>query len=323
MTAVVVEREESTVTIEIQVKLSRSMLDTEEAIQQALNEAGTLATTEALKQFDTAGSPIQFGDTRWTSKGQEPKTYQTPYGETVVERHVYQTCQGDATFCPLERDARIILTSTPRFAMQVSSKQADRAGGRVVEDLAQNHGRHVTLCLVQELSAAVAAVVQAKEESWHYATPKLDKPAATIGIGVDGTCAFMAEQGNRQVMVGTISLYDKEGDRQHPLYIAATPEHGKATFQQRMSREIDHVQQLYPQAKLTGVADGSADNWTYLGQYTKDQCIDFHHATGYLGRAARATHRLFSKREEWLDKRCHELKHEKGAAQKIRYEFTV
>jgi hypothetical protein len=60
MAAVVVEREEQTVTIQIQVKLSRSMLDTEEAIQQALNEAGTLATTEALKQFDTDGSPLQI-----------------------------------------------------------------------------------------------------------------------------------------------------------------------------------------------------------------------------------------------------------------------
>ena len=323
MAAVVVEREENTVTIQIQVKLSRSMLDTEEVIQQALNEAGTLATTEALKQFDTDGTPLQIGDTRWTSKGQEPKAYQTPYGEAVVERHVYQTSAGGATFCPLEREARIIITSTPRFAMQVSSKYADRAGGRVVDDLAQNHGRRVTLSLVQDLSAAVAGVAQAKEESWHYATPKLDKPVASIGLGLDGTCAFMAEEGNRQVMVGTISLYDRDGERLHTVYLAATPEYGKATFYQRLSREIEHVVGLYPRAKLTGVADGSADNWTYLDQYTKNQCVDFHHATGYLGRAARAVDRSFAKREEWLDQRCHALKHEDGAAARILAELQA
>ena len=122
MTALVVERQENSVTIQIQVPLSRSMLDTEETIQQVLNKAGVLATTKALKQFDTEGSPLEFGSTRWTSKGTEPKTYQTPYGEAVVERHVYQTSEGGATFCPLERDARIIITSTPRFAMPVSSK---------------------------------------------------------------------------------------------------------------------------------------------------------------------------------------------------------
>jgi hypothetical protein len=318
MVACVIERTESSVTIQIQVSLSRSMLETEEGIQQALNEAGVLATTEALKQFDTDGSPIEFGSTRWTSKGQEPKIYQTPYGEASVERHVYQTSSGGATFCPLEREARIIITSTPRFAQQVSFKYAEGAGGRAVADLAQNHGRHVTLCLVQDLAAAVGSVALAKEEQWHYATPKLQSPIATIGIGLDGTCILMCEDGQRQTMVGTISLYDAKGERQHTIYLAATPEYGKATFHQRLSREIEHVRRLYPRAKLTGIADGAEDNWSYLEQYTKDNCIDFHHVTDYLGGAARAVSpRSFSDRQEWLERRCHDLKHKEGAAQEI------
>jgi hypothetical protein len=317
MTASVIAREENSITIAIQVRLSRSMLDSEEAIQNALNEAGVLATTAALEQFDTDGSPLVIGATRWTSKGQEPKIYQTPYGEASVARHVYQTAEGGTTFCPLERDARIIITSTPRFAKQVSSKYAKDAGARVVADLASNHGRHVTLCLVQDLAAAVGSVVQAKEESWHYATPKLDKPIASIGVGLDGTCTFLVDDGKRQAMVGTVSLYDAAGDRQHTLYVAATPEYGKATFYQRLAREIEHTQQLYAQAKLTGVADGSADNWTFLGRYTDDQCLDFHHVTDYLALASAALSRRFSERQEWLAKRCHELKHEVGAATKI------
>jgi hypothetical protein len=112
MSATIIERQENSVTIQVTIPLSRSMLDTEEAIQQALNQAGVLATAEALGQFDTDGSPLLFGPSRFTSKGQEPKTYQTPYGEATVCRHVYQTGEGGATFCPLERDARIILTST-------------------------------------------------------------------------------------------------------------------------------------------------------------------------------------------------------------------
>src|SRR5437763_1110232 len=323
MTAVVVERQESSITIQIQVHLSRSMLDSEETIQQALNEAGVLATTAALEQFDTDGSPLEIGSTRWTSKGQEPKIYQTPYGEATVARHVYQTSEGGATFCPLEHDARIIITSTPRFAKQVSSKYSKEAGGRVVEDLACNHGRHVTLCLVQDLADAVGSVVQAKEEQWHYATPKLQTPIASIGVGLDGTCAFLVDDGKRQAMVGTVTLYDAQGERKHTIYVAATPEYGKATFYERLSREIEHVQQLYPHARLTGVADGSADNWTYLGQYSKDQCLDFYHVTEYLGKAARAVSGRFSERDEWLDKRCHQLKHEKGAAKKILAELQA
>src|SRR4051794_28466706 len=120
MSATIISRQENTVTVQVTLSLSRSMLETEEAIQQALNEAGVVATGEALKQFDSAGSSLEFGSTRMTSKGQEPQTYHTPYGEVVVDRHVYQTGYGGATFCPLERDARIVLTSTPRLAKQIS-----------------------------------------------------------------------------------------------------------------------------------------------------------------------------------------------------------
>src|SRR4051812_20846185 len=159
MSATMIERQETSVTIQITVALTRSMLDSEAEIQKALNEAGVLATAEALEQFDTDGSPLVLGATRWTSKGQEPKTYQTPYGEALVARHVYQTGEGGATFCPLERDARIILTSTPRFAMQISHKYGEGPAARVKRDLQDNHGRNVSDCLVQDTAACVASVV--------------------------------------------------------------------------------------------------------------------------------------------------------------------
>jgi hypothetical protein len=318
MSATLVARQEASVTLQITIPLTRSMLDTEEAIQQALNEGGRLASAEALLQFDTDGSPLDFGATHWTSKGQQTQTYQTPYGEVVVARHVYQTSQGGTTFCPLERDARIILTSTPRFAKQISNKLGEMPAARVVKDLAGNHGRPVTLSFVQDTGAAVAAVVQAKEELWHYATPALPTPIRTISVGVDGTCLLLVDDGQRQAMVSSISLYDQEGERQHTIYLAASPEYGKQLFYQRVGREIAHVQQLYPEAVLTGVADGSEDNWTFLRQYTTDECIDFYHVTSYLSWVARAVHpRDLQGQQKWLEECCHQLKHQKGYAAKL------
>lgn len=318
MSATLIERHEDAVTIQVRIPLSRSLLTTEQAIQQALNEAGLLATAEALQQFDTDGSPLQIGQTRYTSKGQEPKGYQTPYGEVVVARHVYQTSWGGATFCPLERDARIILASTPRFAQMVSHKYAEMAGARVVADLEANHGRKTSLNVIQRLADAVGSVAQAKEESWHYATPALDQPVHAIGIGLDGTCMLLVEDGYRQAMVGTVTLYDREGERLHTTYVAATPEYGKDTFQQRLGREVEHARALYPRARLTAVADGTSDNWDFLSRYSDDGCVDFYHATGYLSGAAKAAHpESFRQREEWLEERCHRLKHERGAAAAI------
>ena len=96
MSTRLVEVKGSQVTIEMTVELSRSMLDTEEAIQVTLNEAGCLASQEALRYFDTDGSPIQIGPEIWRTKGQQPKLYQTPYGEVELERHVYQRSGGAA-----------------------------------------------------------------------------------------------------------------------------------------------------------------------------------------------------------------------------------
>ena len=127
-------------TLEVEFDLSGSMLDSEESIQVALNEAGTVATGEALKRFDTDGARIVIGGQRWFSKGEVAKIYQTPYGEVEVPRHVYQRSQGGKTFCPLDRDARIVVSSTPRFAKVISHKFANGSSIQVRRDLKHKQG---------------------------------------------------------------------------------------------------------------------------------------------------------------------------------------
>ena len=91
MPAAIVARTESGFTIQVEIPYRSSMLKCEETIQEGLNQAGVLATQEALQRFDTDGSPIQVGDTKLTSMGQVLKEYQTPYGVAPVERHLYQS----------------------------------------------------------------------------------------------------------------------------------------------------------------------------------------------------------------------------------------
>jgi len=318
MVATITKRTEKSITLEVEITLRGSMLESEERIQAAFNEAGNLATGEALQRFDTDGSPIKMGSTRWTSKGQEPKAYQTPYGEQVVARHVYQTAQGGATYCPMEHEARIVITSTPLFARQISHKYAEMSAGRVELDMAENHGRPVSRSFVQDVAAAVGSVAQAKEEPWHYETPTLDVGVQTVGVGMDGTCVWLCEEGWRQAMVGTISLYDQHGERQHTIYIGATPEYGRAKFLARLEHEIEHVKALYPQARMMGIADGAQENWQFLERHTDDQVLDFYHTTGYVAQAAKAAcPRSLAQRTQWMEQHCHTLKHEAGAAQRL------
>jgi hypothetical protein len=328
MLALIVDRNESGFTIQVTVPYSPSMLDFEEALQQQLNDAGVLATQEALKQFDTDGSPITIGPTKLTSKGQLPKDYQTPYGVATVKRHVYQGSQGGATYCPLDRDARIVVSSTPKFAKMVSSKYAEFGSTRVQHDLRDNHGRSVSRCLVQDVADAVSAVALAKQEDWSYQLPKLEVPPASVALSLDGTCTLMCEDGWREAMVGTISFYDKAGERQHTIYLAATPEYGKATFLGRLEAEVTRVKEKHPEAHFVGIADGAKGNWEFLAKHTDAQVVDFWHAAEYLGKAAAVLYRgQPAARETWLEENCHKLKHDPGGAEavlkQLRYQARV
>ena len=171
MSAAIVARSETSFTIQVEIPYGSSMLDFEQAIQDRINQAGVVATEEALRQFDTDGAPITIGSVKFTSKGPLPKEYQTPYGVATVARHVYQSPQGGKTYCPLDRDARIVTSSTPRFAKMIAHKYAEVGSGRVLIDLEENHGRKVARSFIQNVADAVATVALAKEESWNYALP--------------------------------------------------------------------------------------------------------------------------------------------------------
>lgn len=290
------------------------MLECEHSLRAALYEAGNLATGKCLEHFDTDGAALTVGGERFTSKGKLPKTYQTPYGEVEVRRHVYQTSQGGETFCPLEVSARVVRSATPSFARQVALKVALMNSTAALQDLAES-GRVIARSYLQDIGADVASVALEKEAAWSYAPLAAEGvEVKTIGIGVDGTCVLFCDDGYRQVMVGTIALYDGDGERLHTTYVAQAPERGKAAFYEKMEREVSGIAARFPQARRAAVADGAKDHWAWLEERTSWQIVDFWHVSEYLAAAAPAMKRAKAEQESWLAQACHQLKHETGAA---------
>jgi hypothetical protein len=139
-----------------------SMLESETSLQSALNEAGNLATGKCLEHFDTDGGPLAVGGEKFTSKGSLPKSYQTPYGEIEIKRHVYQSAQGGETFCPLEVAARVVRIATPLFAKQAAFKLGLVNSTSVAADLAQR-GRVIARSYLQDLGADLASIAIEKQ----------------------------------------------------------------------------------------------------------------------------------------------------------------
>ena len=313
-------------TIEVKVRITGTLLESEQAILDACNEVGNTATGYAIKKFDTDGSPIQMGNVKFTARDLTPKVYETPYGEVEVSRYVYQNSKGGRIYCPLEHNARIIRNATPRFARQITHKYAIMNAPAVCQDLADNHHRKIAHSYVQAVTDWVGSIALAKEETWEYAVPELDSAITSIVISMDGAYVLMRDDGYREAMVGAISLYDVEGIRQHTIYIGEAPEYGKGTFMERLEREITQIKQLYPKAIYLGIADGAKNNWSFLEKFTDAQLLDFFHVTEYLTNVSHAAYPGKTdkpKREAWLNDRCKQLKHDEQAIDNILKEMET
>ena len=309
--------DEMTLRIKLTVVPGTPMLDCEEQIREALDQGGRLATAECLRNFDADGGPITLGGVNLTSKGKVHKDYQSPYGVVGVARHIYQSSEGGKTFCPLDQQARILNSTTPRFARMCSFKYAAMSSTLAALDLRQNHGREVSRCYLQDISEAAGLIAQAKEERWQYADPEPAAEVQTVAVGVDGACMFYCQEGWRQAMVGTISLYDRLGERLHTIYLAAPPEYGKERFYRQMEQEIARYQKRYTQAQWVGVADGAHDQWDWLAGFVDRLILDFWHAAGYLEGAAAASCRSRAVRQEWFEESRRRLKEQSGAAKDL------
>jgi hypothetical protein len=228
---------------------------------------------------------------------------------------VYQSNEGGRTYCPLDNDARILVYSTPKFAKMVSGKYSQVSALHVQRDLEENHGRFISRPYIQNISRAVGNVASSKP--WKYATGISPSDVSSICFSLDGTCMLLREDGWRQAMVGSISLYNADGERIYTVYTAQSPEHGKETFYNDFTKEIETIKKQYMNKPCIGVADGAADNWKFLERFVDVQVLDFFHASEYLAKVSKAAFKRKFEGDEWLKKARHRLKHDTDGAKTV------
>lgn len=302
-----------------------SMLAQEERLLEAVNAVGRAGARHLLGGFDAPGTPLLHAGRKWTSKGRVAKIYETPWGEVLVERHLYQRSCGGVTLCPLEANARIVGgTATPHLARSLAHKYANSNARAVVRDLEENHGRKLAPSYVADIAEAVAAAAgEPVVEQTAHATQSSPEQVQSIVLGLDGTCALFCEDGFKQCMVGTIALYDAAGERLETIYLGQAPQCGKAEFLERLDGEWQRVCGRYPDARRVGLSDGARDYEPWLAARTHWQILDFYHASGYLAGAAAGMRRKTLERALWLEQACHDLKHESGAAARLSEELAT
>ena len=315
MSAQIVDRTESGFTLQITIPYNRSMLDFEETSSSNSTLPGSWPPQEGLRQFDTDGSPITIGSVKLTSKGQRPKDYQTPYGVATVERHVYQSSQGGATYCPLDRDARIVVSSTPQVRQDgLQQVRRVRLGPRPARPSGQprpgrlalpgpGHRRrrgHRGLGQGGGLELPPAEVGDPPGD-------RRPEPGRDLHADVRGRLA--GDDGRDD------QLLRPRGERQHTIYLAATPEYGKATFLGRLEAEVARVKAEAPRRPLRRDRRWGQGELGVPGQAHRAPGGGLLACGGVPGQGGGgAVPGPTGDPPAWMDDSCHTLKHDPGGA---------
>ena len=98
--------------------------------------------------------------------------------------------------------------------------------------------------------------------------------------------------GSQEVGCATGSSYDRHGERLCTRRMARMPETNKGTLKSQLTAEVLGALIRRPDLRIVKVADGAADNWSYLGEILPvgEEVLAFYHAATHLGDALGAAY---------------------------------
>ena len=254
-------------------------------VRDVLQVIGHALTRELLQAKAVTVPRVEQDGQIYYRKAATLGAYQTPYGEVVVERHLYQSSAGGTTICPLEQQCQLRFGSaTPRLAEIVSFKLASQTAREVEDDFAKCHGVRLSDTYLRTLGNSVGRLARERVGGWHLEGAPLTAPVKTIATGVDGTTMPIVGEGYKEAMCGTIALYEAEGTRLHTEYLGTMPEAGKTTFATRFTARVQQVLARYPRARHVCLGDGAQWNWEFFAAHYPDAIwvLDFYHAATHL-----------------------------------------
>ena len=320
----------------------------ERELHQLFAAAEAEAMGEELARFDFDAPEILIDGIRHLRVLRCWQTYLTASGPVAVERSLYSTRQdGERAACPMELRAGIV----EGFWTPLAAKQAAWTVAHLVpresEELFGLFGgmkpsRSALDLLPKQLSERWEVCRPIFEELLRADEPAVPKGTAVVAVSLDGVMVPMkdgerqakrsraaAEEqhlrgpfGYQEVGCGTLTFYDRFGERLRTTRMARMPDPKKVTLKATLAAELAAVLDQRPDLEVAKVADGTRDNWDYLSTTLPEgpEIVDFYHAADHLhGALAAAYGETSLKCQERFVKFRHVLRHDpRGVAKVIR-----
>jgi len=298
-----------------------------------------------LQQLDIDAPEVVINGVLHRRVGRNEATYLTGAGDVRVERSLYRVGDG-RTLTTVDVLGGIVDDwVTPRAAMVACFLVAETTPGMAEEMLRRVGGMAPSRSSLDGLPKVVSEGWEAHRVRYEQAltaAATVPDEAVTVAVSLDGVMVPMKDGGRaakraatraegrppsgpagyREVACGTLTLYDKEGERLSTRRFARMPERGKASLKQSLQAALADVVSQRPDLTVVKVADGARDNWTFLSGALPEgvEVLDYYHAVEHLTRALGSAYGESSPEFHHMhDRLRHKLRdNEEGVEQVIR-----
>ena len=252
-------------------------------VREATNEFARDVMGAVIENRDDGASRIERDGQSWFRVAVTAKTIMTSLGPVTYRRARYRSGASGASPVPVDESLGL------------------------VDDYLTRPAAELGLLMMGHCTAREAAAFFAKTT----ASVSLDGVMVPLRPGEDGR----AKASWREAACGTVSFHDAEGKRLKTLYLGRMPESGKLTLKAQLASEVAHIRRARPEIGIVAIADGAADNWTFLETLSPEtEVIDFWHACEHLQTAS--DHAVAP---GWFEKYREILRHDpRGVAKVIR-----
>jgi len=270
---------------------------------------------QELARYDVAAEHIEVAGVSYQPVLQAAETYLSTAGPVRVERHLYRPAGRNAkSLCPLELRAGIINGYwTPRAARQGAFVLAQLPAAAAEALFAELGAMQPSRSTLDRLPRTLSAHWEGHRQEWEAAVQAQETvpaTATTLALSVDGVMAPLKAHaaqraakrtaagkhasgpaGYREVGCGTLTLYDREGQRLQTVQYARMPESKKVTLGQQLQAEAQAILGARPDLRRVYLADGAETNWQLLAEVDQVlggsldrrlEVVDFYHACTHL-----------------------------------------
>jgi hypothetical protein len=277
------------------------LLVVEEGIVARLKAIGAEMMADAMKRADIDAKEVVIDGERCGSRRMSRGTYQTMFGEIVIERAVYQHGGRGRLKIPVDLRLGIVEGAyTPKLTKVLTRGVAVMTDDDAAEFVAEVGLGAMSSSTFHRVSRAVAARYEAKRSVIEPAIREQDHipdTAVTLQIGIDGVMVpqdgehamprgrhsddpnpprhgvvgmgpaendGMMGRAWHEASVATLAFFNDQGVRLKTIYVARMPEPNKATTVATLEEELLAILCDRPDLNIVFASDGAEAQWIAL-----------------------------------------------------------